>query len=391
MAIVANFLPLLFMTFYKGYNIPLEKVTLLTTVNFFVQLITDVSCAKLIVKIGHRAGIILANAIALIGLVLLAFLPDVMDPFCALIIGVTFCAVGGGLEEVLISPIVEACPTKNKAGVMSLVHSFYCWGAVIVISLSTLFFVTVGVGSWKILSLLWAIVPVINVALFCFVPVYNQKETVGKENGIKSLFKTKIFWLFAVLMVCSGAAEQAMAQWSSAFAESALGVNKTVGDMLGACLFVLCMAFSRTLYGIMSTKIKLEKFMVFSAILCAVSYALTVFSPFAWLSLISCGLIGFASGIMWPGTVSTATKTLPKGGTAMFAFLALFGDVGCTLGPTVVGFASGIMGDDLKKGLALAIIFPLILIFGVIFVWKKNKKTALNNAMIDNEQTQKLS
>ena len=371
-AVVVNFLPLLFLTFCNGYGILLEHVTLLITVNFLVQLFIDMVSSKFIDKIGYRASIVLANVSAAVGLILLAFLPDIINPYVALIISVVLCAVGSGLEEVLISPIVEACPTKRKSAIMSLAHSFYCWGTVAVIGLSTLFFVSVGLENWKILSLLWAIVPVFNVCIFLIVPIFNQKDGSAHGGGIIQLFKNKIFWILAILMICSGAAEQAMGQWASAFTESALGVDKTVGDLLGACFFALCMAISRTLYATLSEKIKLEKFMIFSAIFCVIAYAGAVFSPFAWMSLLSCGLCGFSVGIMWPGTISLATKAV-TGGTAMFAFLALFGDVGCTAGPTIVGLVSGAFNDDLKKGLALAIIFPVLMIIGVIAIVRKRK------------------
>ena len=372
-AVVVNFFPLLFLTFCEDYGISIAKVTVLVTVNFGVQLITDMLSGKLIGKIGHRVGMVLANASALLGFVLLCFLPDIIDPYLALILCVIFCAVGSGLEEVLISPIVEACPTKKKSAIMSLAHSFYCWGTVLVIGVSTLFFVTVGIDKWRILSLVWGIIPLFNLLCFTVVPVFNKKEmeeTVSKENG--GLFKNKILWLFGLLMICAGASEQAMQQWASAFAEDALKVDKTIGDLLGPMMFALMMGISRTVYAAFSSKIKLKAFMLFSSALCVTTFLVAVFSPISWLALVACGLCGFSVGIMWPGTLSLAAGKIRGGATKMFVFLALCGDIGCTSGPTLVGLASGVVGG-LKGGLLLGAIFPLVLFVAVLSL-KKNKK-----------------
>ncbi|MBQ9734678.1 MAG: MFS transporter [Clostridia bacterium] len=371
-AIVVNFFPLLFLTFCASYNISLEKVTILVTVNFLLQLLTDLVSTKLISKIGHRTGIVTANLLAAVGLILLCFLPELIDPYTALVICIVLCAIGSGLEEVLISPIVEACPTKRKSAIMSLTHSFYCWGTAAVIGLSTLFFVVVGLDKWRYLSLLWAIIPVLNLICFALVPIYNEQE---ENNGgsVKALFKNKTFWVFVVLMICSGAAEQAMGQWASAFAETALGVNKTLGDLAGPLMFAVMMGISRMLYALLSKKMNLRAFMIVSAILSVATYLVAVLSPFAWLGLVACALCGFAVGIMWPGTLSMTAGKI-HGGTLMFAILALSGDIGCSLGPTVVGLVSGAFNDDLKKGLLFAIIFPIALLVGVLFLKKKKPK-----------------
>lgn len=371
-AIVVNFIPLLFLTFCTEYQISLEKVTLLVTVNFFLQLITDLASTKFIGKIGFRASIVGANVLAMVGLVAIALLPSVIDPYFALVLGMALCAIGSGLEEVLISPIVEACPTQRKSAVMSLAHSFYCWGTVAIIGLSTLFFVFFGTTNWKILTLIWAIIPAINATLFSIVPIYNGKDYGGHGNGLKKLFSSKIFYLFAVVMICAGASEMSMGQWASAFAESALGVNKVIGDLIGPCMYALMMAISRTLYALMSEKINLSKFIMYNSVLCIVTCAVAVFSPIAWLSLVACGLCGFAVGMMWPGTLSIAANVM-GGSTTLFALCAVFGDVGCTIGPTMVGFVSGAFDDDLRKGLACMLIFPVIIIIGLILA---NRKTA---------------
>ncbi|MBQ3219595.1 MAG: MFS transporter [Clostridia bacterium] len=372
-SIVVNFIPLLFLTFCSDYAISLEKVTVLVTMNFFLQLLTDLISAKLIGKIGYRAGIVGANALSTIGLMCIAILPDIIDPYFALCLGMVLCAIGSGLEEVLISPIVDACPTKRKSAIMSLAHSFYCWGTVVIIALSTAFFAIFGMDKWKILTLIWAIIPTINAILFSIVPIYNGKDYGEKSGGFKKLFSSGIFWFFALMMICAGASELSMGQWASAFAESALKVDKAIGDMAGACLFALMMAISRTVYATFSDKINLKKYIIVCSVLAICAYALVVFSPFAWLSLVACGLCGFAVGIMWPGTLSIAANVI-GGSTALFAMYAVFGDIGATIGPTIVGFVSGAFNDNLKIGLACIIVFPALLLIGMLLSKKKKSK-----------------
>ena len=378
-AVVNNFAPLLFLTFQATYGISLEKITLLITLNFMLQLFVDLLSAKFIDKIGYRNAAVGAHIFAGVGLAGLGFLPDLIDPYAGLILCVSLCAVGGGLEEVLVSPIVESCPTKKKSAVMSFLHSFYSWGSVLVIALSTLFFLAVGIEHWKWLACAWAILPLANANYFSFVPIYNTKEENEKGIGLKKLFSLKIFWIFALLMMTAGAAELAMSQWASAFAESALGVDKTLGDLFGPCLFAVMMGLSRTLYAKIGEKTDLFAYMIFSACLCALSYVLAAFSPASWLSLAACGLCGFSVGAMWPGTVSASAKTIRNGGTAMFAMLALFGDLGASVGPSLVGLASGALGGDLQKGLIFAVVFPLLALLGIFLSKREQKKLPLKS------------
>ncbi len=374
-AIVNNFAPLLFLTFQTTYGISLEKITLLVTINFVLQFFIDLAAAKFIDKIGYRAAIVAAHIFAGIGLASFSFLPDLFaDPYIGLLICVTFCAIGGGLDEVLISPIVESCPTKRKAAVMSFLHSFYSWGSAFVIAASTLFFVIFGIENWKWLACIWAILPLFDANYFLFVPIYNTKEENEKGVKLKQLFSMKIFWVLSLLMLSAGAAELSMSQWASAFAESALGVNKSIGDIAGPCMFAVLMGVSRSVYAKFSEKIDLMAFMVFSALLCMASYVTVTLSSNAVLSLIACGVCGFSVGIMWPGSVSIAVKHVKGGGTALFAMMALFGDVGATAGPTIVGFASGAFGDDLQKGLIFGIIFPVLLLLGIFMIRRMKKK-----------------
>ena len=366
-AVVNNFVPLLFLTFQDTYGISLSRITILITVNFLTQLIVDMLSAGFVDRAGYRASAVAAHAFAFAGLAGLAFLPDVTaDPFAGLLISVVVYAVGGGLLEVLISPIVEALPTKNKEKSMSMLHSFYCWGHVAVVLLSTLFFLVFGIDSWKILALLWALVPAANLVVFTKVPLYPLVSEDEEGIPLTGLIKRPVFWIFLVVMTCAGASEQAVSQWASSFAEQGLGVSKTIGDLAGPMLFAVCMGTSRFLYGLYGDKIALKKAMSGSALLCIASYFVISLSPAAALSLIGCGICGFSVGIMWPGTFSMAAASLKGGGTAMFAFFALAGDLGCSGGPSFVGMLSESSGNGLSFGILCSVIFPAVLLIGVL-------------------------
>ncbi len=373
-AIINNFVPLLFLTFQSTYDIPLSKITLLVTINFGVQLLVDLLAAHYVDKIGYRKAIIAAHIFAAAGLAGLGFLPELFsDPYIGILLAICLYAVGGGIIEVLISPIVEACPTSKKSAVMSLLHSFYCWGHMLVIIVSTLFFVSFGINNWRILAYVWAIIPLLNALYFTQVPI-NTLHEEGESFSIKKLFSMKLFWIFIVLMVCAGASEQAMSQWASVFAEAGLQVSKTVGDLAGPCFFAATMGIARVFYSKFSEKIELQKFMMGSSVLCIISYLIAVFSPYPVLGLIGCGLCGLSVGILWPGTFSLASEKCPRGGTAMFAFFALAGDLGCSAGPTVVGMVSSALDGSIKAGLLTAIIFPIVLIIGLLACQRATKR-----------------
>ena len=366
-AIVNNFVPLLFLTFHSSYGIPMTKITLLITFNFGLQLLVDLLSVTFVDRIGYRASMILAHICAAAGFVLLTILPDAFgDPFVGLLIAVTVYAVGGGLLEVLVSPVVEACPTDNKEKAMSLLHSFYCWGHVGVVLLSTLYFQLFGIENWKTLALIWAIVPVVNMLAFTKVPMANLLEEGDSGMSMKELCGQKLFWVLMLLMVCAGASEQAVSQWASTFAESGLGVSKAVGDLAGPMFFAIMMGSARAFYGKYGDRIDLDRFMLGSCMLCVVSYLCISLVPSAVIGLLACGLCGLSVGIMWPGTFSKASASLTRGGTAMFALLALAGDVGCSGGPTVVGMVSGALGDNLKLGILAGIVFPVLLFTGIL-------------------------
>lgn len=374
-AIVNNFVPLLFLTFASDYNLTLDKITLLTTVNFLVQLTVDLLSAKVIDKVGYRKSILFAHFCAAWGLIGLALFPILFgNPYAGIMAAVILYAIGGGIIEVLISPIVEACPTEKKEAAMSLLHSFYCWGHLAVVLLSTLFFYLFGISNWRVLACIWALIPTFNMLYFSLVPIYPISAEHEKLS-LGTLMKQKAFWLIIVLMVCAGASEQAMSQWASAFAESALSVSKTVGDLAGPCAFALCMGTARALYGKYSDYIPLKKMMMGSAVLCILCYAVAIFSGNPILGLIGCALCGFSVGIFWPGTFSIAAAALPGGGTAMYALMALAGDLGCSSGPTVVGMVANACNNNLKSGLLAAIAFPVLMLLGVSLVrhGKRNK------------------
>ncbi len=367
-AISANFTPLLFLTFYRAYGISDADLALIPLAFFLTQLAVDFLSAKFVDKIGYRKSILIAQATSGGGLLMLSFFPDICPhPFVGILICAMIYAIGSGLIEVLCSPIIEACPFENKAGMMSFLHSFYSWGAVGTILGSTLFFAIFGTEHWRVLACLWSVIPLYNIVNFALCPI----DPIVKEGDgmtIGQLMKTKVFWLFIVLMVCAGASEMSMAQWASAFAESSLGVSKTVGDLLGPCGFAVFMGISRVWYGRYGEKVRLSGFMIASGILCLISYVLAALSVWPVMGLIGCMLCGFSVGIMWPGSLSISSARLPKGGTALFAFLALGGDLGAAIGPALVGNISHVMGENIQAGILAGVCFPVLLAASVLLL-----------------------
>lgn len=371
-ATVNNFFPLLFVMFNQKYGISFDKIALLISINFGIQLFVDLISARFIDKIGYRQCIVSAHVFAFFGIIALAFLPDMLpDPYVGLLLAMAICAIGGGLTEVMISPIMEACPSDSKAGSMSLLHSFYCWGAMGVIAISTLLLAWFGMESWQYITLVWALIPLFNIFYFCVVPI-NKLTEKGEGMSFSELFKSKLFWIFCVLMVLAGAVEISIAQWASAFAESGLKVSKTLGDLLGPCAFAFLMGVSRVFHVKIDKKINLVTYLLICALGCVVGYLIASLVTIPAIALIGCGICGFSVGVMWPGTLSLASSKMPKGGVSMFAFYALAGDLGCTLGPAVVGFVSGIYGDQLSIGLLAATIFPIVLSV-ILLVFKFGK------------------
>lgn len=374
-AISANFTPLLFLKFHHDYNISLGNIALISTFFFLTQLLVDLFCAKFVDRIGYRTCIVASEVCSALGLIGLAFLPELLpEPFVGIIISVIIYAIGSGLIEVLCSPIVEACPFENKEATMSLLHSFYCWGSVGTILISTIFLAIFGMDSWKWLACLWAIIPAINIYNFAFCPIERLVEE-GCGMKIGDLFLTPLFWVALCLMICSGASELSMAQWASAYAESALGLTKVVGDLAGPCLFAFAQGISRVLYGKYGNKIDLIKYMIGSGFLCLLCYIMTSLSKSPILGLLGCIICGFSVGIMWPGTISISSKKFPFGGTAMFALLAMAGDLGGSIGPGIVGQVIQHTGNNIQLGMVVGCIFPVILVIALIVMKLKSKPT----------------
>lgn len=373
-AIVNNFVPLLFLTFQRTYHIPLQQITLLVTFNFGIQLLTDLLSVAFVDRMGYQASMVLAHILSALGLICLTVLPEWMGhPFAGILISVIVYAVGGGLLEVLVSPVVEACPSTHKEKAMSMLHSFYCWGHVGVVLFSSIFFKLAGIENWKLLAVLWAVIPILNALVFTRVPIALVLPEGEEGMTIGTLFQNRTFWLLFVMMICAGASEQSVSQWASLFAEKGLGISKTAGDLAGPMAFAVLMGASRAFYGNYGEKINLDRFMAVSSVLCILSYLCLVFMPVPVLSLAGCALCGLSVGIMWPGTFSRASKALPAGGTALFALLALGGDIGCSGGPTLVGMVSGMCKGNLKIGILAALIFPVLLLTGAKFETKKDK------------------
>ena len=376
-AIVNNFAPLLFLTFQTQLGVPLAQVTLLIVINFAVQLAVDLLAAKFVEKIGYRTCAVAAHLFIGTGLVLLGVLPiAVGNAFYGLLAAVLVYSVGGGITEVLLSPLVENCPTKNKSAAMSLLHSFYCWGSVAVIGFSTLFFRLLGIDFWNKLAIIWSVVPFLNAIFFLFVPIVPPLGD-GEPHGFASLFRSKFFWVLVLMMFFGGASEIAVAQWASAFVESGLGVSKSLGDLLGPCMFAVFMGLSRVLFAKFGSRLDLRPALMIASAGCMAGYALCAFAPpsLAWLGLCGCAVVGFFVGIMWPGAFSIGASVLKGGGTVMFAFFALAGDLGCSGGPTYVGLISEYAGNSLKTGIQWAVIFPLLLMTGVLLIRKTHNKS----------------
>ena len=374
-AIINNFAPLLFLTFSSTWGIPLPRMALLILINFGIQLVVDLLSARYIDRIGYRPCIIAAHVFAALGLVGLGVFPHFFaSPYAGILLAAVLYAVGGGLIEVLISPIVESCPTTHKESEMSLLHSFYCWGSVLTIALSTAFFACFGVNRWPVLACLWALIPLLNALYFRFVPLRQLNEDPEAASvPLFRLAKMPLLWLFILLMFCSGASEQAMSQWASGFAEAGLGVSKTLGDLAGPCMFSVLMGLARLLSSRLTLRMPIEKIIFSCGLLCIASYLLASLSPVSALSLLGCALCGLSVGVMWPGTFSMASFSLRGGGTALFALLALAGDLGCMGGPAVIGAASSLLGGSLKQAMLLGVIFPVLLITGLMLYKKREQ------------------
>ena len=373
-AIIVNFAPLLFVTFQNIFGVPLEEITVLISLNFITQFSTDLIASKYAKRIGYRKCLISAHLMCGVGLVLMAFLPRVINPFTALIMSTIIYAAGGGLLEVLTSPLLEACPTKNKSALMSLMHSFYSWGVVGVVIVSTVFFELFGINNWEIMACIWAIVPLGNIILLSTAPMYEISDSGEDKPNYKQLFSQKVFWLIIIIMLCSGAAELAVSQWASTFVEQGFHLSKSTGDLIGVGGFAAFMGLSRVIYSKYANRISLIRAVALSSCLCIVSYLMIGLSNSGAIGLMGCVLCGFSVGILWPGTLSMASEKVVSGGTTMFALCALGGDIGCTSGPALAGFMTGVLGDNLRLGILCSVIFPVLLLVALGLLKEKNNK-----------------
>ena len=373
-AVIVNFIPLLFVKFQTDYALSASKLALLVTVNFIVQLTVDLLGAKYVDRIGYRPAMVAANILAAVGLIFLAFLPSVLSvPYLGILISVIVFAIGGGMLEVLVSPIIDAIPTETNNMRMSLLHSVYCFGHGAVVLFSTVLFKLLGIDNWRILSLIWAVIPAVSAILFLFCPIVSQQGD-EKKSTLPKLLKIPFFWMFIFMMLCSGAAEQGLAQWASYFAEKSLNISKSTGDLLGPCLFAVLMGAVRVIYGIIGKNLKAEKYLLISGLVGFCGYILSSVSNIPLFSLIGCGLCGVGVAIMWPGLIDLSKKYCTVGGTAMFALLAFGGDIGCFIGPQTVAVVSDLSGGNIGAGFAVSTVFPLCIVAGMTFLILLNRR-----------------
>ena len=374
-AIIVNFAPLLFLTFQSTYNIPLEEITVLVMVNFITQIIVDLIASKYVHKIGYRVCFLSAHIMCGVGLVAMAALPDIINPFAGLVVPTCIYAAGSGLIEVMANPILDACPIENKSRIMSIMHSFYCWGVVGVIILSTLFFTVIGIDNWRVLSCLWAVIPLANAALITKIPIYAILEETKDKPNYRALFSQKVFWIIMIIMLGAGASEMAISQWASTFVETGFGLSKSVGDLIGVCGFATFMGIARIIHAKYADKVSLKSVLGISAVLCIIGYLLIGISTIPAVGLFGCILCGFSVGAFWPGTISLASERIKQGGTTMFALCALGGDLGCSSGPALAGFMTGVFGGNLRFGILCATVFPILILAGVSML--KNHNTTI--------------
>ncbi len=365
-ALIVNLPPLLFVVFQGKFGLNYTMLGSLVVTIFVTQLIVDALAIKFVDKVGQRVSAVIAHAFAAVGMITLAFLPRILPtPYIGLVISFILFSIGGGLIEVLVSPIVESLPGEAKASAMSLLHSFYSWGQVLVIIVSTFALRAVGQDLWFLLPLVWSLLPLFTMFKFTKVPLVPPIEE-EKRTPLKTLFRSKIFLLALLLMVCSGASEQSMSQWASLFAEKGLGISKTLGDILGPCMFAVMMGIVRTWYGVKGQNVNMQKTLIVCSVLCIASFVITAFAPIPAISLLGCALCGLSVSLMWPGMLSITAAGYPAGGVAMFAILALGGDLGCSVGPQFTGIIADM--SSLNWGLLAAIIFPAIMLIGLVLL-----------------------
>lgn len=368
-AIINNFLPILFIIFQRDYGLSYEQLGRLLFINFAIQILADFLTPYIVKLIGYKGSAITCHFLATLGLVLLFVLPNIMaDFYTAVVISVMVYAFSSGIIEVVMSPIMELIPQDNKTANMAFLHSFYCWGQALTVVVTTLLVKLLGFNDWRFIPLLWAIIPFLNMLFFTRVPVVEQPEQQNEKTS-RSIFKTREFICFAIFMLCAGANEIAMSEWASVFAQNALGVSKTVGDLAGPCAFAILMGSGRVIYAKFLCKFSYRKVTIVNSLLCLACYFAVAVCKVPAFSLLACAICGFSVSIAWPGTISLAAARFPNGGTMLFSICALCGDMGCSTGPWLLGAVADI--TDLNTGFLVCCIFPLAMLGTAILLLKE--------------------
>lgn len=373
-AAINNLAPLLFVIFQDSFDISLSRIGALILINFLTQLTVDAVCVRFADKIGHRPLLVAAHILCCAGLIAMALLPGlVFAPYPALVVSVLLYAMGGGIIEVLTSPVADRIPGGQGSLTMSLLHSFYCWGHVVVVLVTTALLLILGHGAWRVLPLVWAVLPLANAVAFSRVPI---PELPPEEHRLplKALMKNKLFLVAIFVMAVSGAAELVMAQWASLFAEKGLGVSKAMGDLLGPCLFAFLMGVARLGYALMGARLKLSRVLIISGLWAVGCYLVASLSQSPLISLIACACCGLGVSLLWPGTLSLSARTFEGGGTALFSLLAMGGDMGCSLGPWLVGIIAGAAQGGLKTGVLVGTVFPVLVVAGVFVMARGSRR-----------------
>ncbi len=366
-AITCCFLPLLFVVFQKNYHVGYEKLRRLTLICFVIQIFLDLLSVRLVKIFGYRKLAVASQVFAVSGLLALAFLPKIISPYMGITCAVGIYSVGSGFIEVIVSPIMEYLPTHNKSGNMAFLHSFFCWGQLMVVVVTTLLINFLGENNWFYIALLWAIIPLIVMVLFLFVPIVEPNEQ--SSGGYKSMLKSPLFAVMLIVMFLSGASEITVSSWMSAFAEQSLKLDKLMGDLVGPCLFAACMGIGRIVFSFFGDKVSMKRVLLIFSLITTVAYLVLSLSSNPIISMVAGVLVGFGVSVMWPGTLSMSAKTFPMGATTMFALLAMFGDVGCSFGPWTTGIVAD--SSNLNYGFLYATIFPLAMVIILLFLNRK--------------------
>ena len=370
-----NLTPLLFVPLMEQYGLSYMKLGALASVNFATQLIVDIVLSKLTDKHRYRISLRLSASAAFIGYMIFAWAPGRLgDPYTWLLIGTVVYSIGAGLMEITISPLIHALPDKAKGKSMAILHSFYAWGVVLTVIVSTSVLAIIGRDKWNFIVTGWLIVPVIGFILSCIMPV--PKPESGENERTAGSFRILIkpaFILFLAMIFFGSCAEAVMTQWSSAFLERAVGLDKLIGDIAGMSMFALMLGLCRMASAALDKKISLSTYMMLGTIGAVICYIIVSVSNVAAVSLIFCALTGFMVGMLWPGTLVLAADAFPKAGAWLFAYLAVAGDLGGVFGPWITGAIADRSG--LNAGLGAAAIFPVIGLICMI-IYKRRTRSA---------------